>query len=55
MTEPTGRPIPGVSNADDARWALDKVRRYIFLRGGEWTPSLHEHVDRWLAVMRAAP
>lgn len=52
MVEPTGKPIPGTSNADDAEWALTKVRRYIF-RGGDWTPTLHAHLDRWLDYLRS--
>lgn len=44
---PSGKPIPGQSTMGDVKWALEKIRRYIF-RGGEWTPELHKHLDRWL-------
>lgn len=51
MIEPSGKPIPGSTNAKDVEWALTKVRRHIF-RGGQWTASLHAHVDRWLDFLR---
>lgn len=55
MAEPSGKPVPSGpsrSNADDARWALTKARRYVF-RGGAWTPTLHAYVDRWLDFLRS--
>lgn len=50
---PTGKPIPGRTNEDDTRWALDKARRYIFGGGDKDDPRFRAYVDRWLDYMNA--
>ena len=45
---PSGKPIPGITNADDVRWALDKARRFIFRGGDRTDPRYRAYIDRWL-------
>lgn len=45
---PGGKPISGVTNEADARWALDKARRFIFRGGDRTDPRYRVYVDRWL-------
>jgi hypothetical protein len=45
---PGGKPIPGRTNEDDVRWALDKARRFIFRGGDSTDPRYKAYVDRWL-------
>lgn len=51
MSAPSGKPIPGVSNAEDVEWALTKARRFIF-RGGD-RDDVQEYVDVWLDYLLA--
>lgn len=48
MNVPGGKPIPGVTNADDVRWALDKARRFIFRGGDRTDPRYRRYIDCWL-------
>lgn len=48
VNPPGGKPIPGVTNADDVRWALDKARRFIFRGGDKTDPRYRAYIDRWL-------
>jgi hypothetical protein len=50
---PGGKPIPGVTNEDDTRWALDKARRFIFRGGDRTDPRYRTYVDRWLDHLNA--
>jgi len=48
---PGGKPIPGRTNEDDTRFALDCARRYIFRGGDRTNPRYRSYVDLWLDYM----